>query len=245
MLKKRLKLISKICQPDKLSVMFLIIKKREKPKIVRHNTVMKKILNNRFALITIAHVFFFLLLGLGVFSQSSILNYKVTQGRDEIGWLKLQKNDSGSTTFITFDSQAKKRMILMFNVVERQAAVYRNGILIQSYVYRKVNNDVKVNKYTIKNGNFYQVTNTGSKEQVMIDGIEYNMLNMYFKEPENIKQVYSDNYQQLLNIESLGNHSYKVKLPGGDVNYYYYTDGACIKIKAEHTLFSVEFILVK
>ena len=220
-----------------------VIKKSSKEKWAKYIPPVKKILCTRYAIILFTQAFIILFLSCGVYAQSTILNYKVTQGKDEIGWLKLQKNDSGATTFITFDSEAKKRMVFMFSVIEKQAAIFKNGILMQSYVYRKVNTDVKVNKYTVNQGNYYLVNNKTSAEKVMINGIGYNMLSIYFKEPENIKQVYSDNYERLLDIENLGNHSYKVKLPGGDANYYYYTNGACTKIKAEHTLFSVEFIL--
>ena len=178
-------------------------------------------------------------------AQTIALNYKVMYSGKEIGWIKLQKSDSAGISILTFSSEAKKRMIIKYEVKEHQSATFQNGVLIQSSVYRKVNNDVKIDKCTVNKGAYYQVNKREFSEKVVINGIQYNQLSMYFKEPENIKQVYSDNFQCLLYIENLGNHCYKIKLPGGGANYYYYTNGQCSKVRAEHSLISVEFILSK
>ncbi len=136
-------------------------------------------------------------------------------------------------------------MVFIFNVLEQQTATFWKGILLQSHVFRKVNNNIKMNRYTYCSGNYYEVDDEGAADPLMLNGIRYSQLSMYFIEPESIKQVYSDNYRMMLDIENTGNHSYKVKLPGGDINYYYYTNGLCTKVKAEHSLFSVEFILIQ
>ena len=224
-------------------IAYLLLNKNRKEEWFKSKPSVKKIPLARFFLTALMLTALMFPISYAVFAQSITLNYKVMQSGNEIGWLKLHKNDSGSTTFITFESEAKKRLVLMLSIKEQQAAIFRNGLMMQSYVYRKVNNDVKVSKYTVNQGDYYLVNNKASAEKVMINGIEYDVLSMYFTEPINRKQVYSDNYQCFLNIENLGDHSYKVKLPDGDANYYYYTNGACTKIKVAHTLFSVEFIL--
>ena len=186
-----------------------------------------------------------LLISCTVFAQDITLTYKVMQGDNEIGWLRLQRKDSCSTTFITCESEVKKRMIVMFSVKEKQEAIFSNGIMMQSHVYRKVNNDVKVNIYTQNQGNHYVINKTKSSEQVMINGIRDNQVSIYFTEPVNINQMYSDSYQRLLEIKDIGNHAYKISFPGGDTNNYYYTNGICTKVKLNHSLFSAEFILTK
>lgn len=199
----------------------------------------------RFFITAFMLVLFMFLISCAVFAQHSLLDYKVKSGGNEIGWLRIERNDSGSATFIKLEFETKKSILQKFEISELQAAVFRNGTMMQSFVYRKVNSDVKVNKYTVKSGNAYIADNKTYTDHVLIDGIEFNTLSIYFKEPVDIKQVYSDKYQQLLNIENLGNHSYKVKMPGGNVNYYYFTNGICTKVKAEQSFFTVEFILTK
>ncbi|HZG23439.1 MAG TPA: DUF6134 family protein [Chitinophagaceae bacterium] len=170
------------------------------------------------------------------------LSYKVMQNNNTLGWIKIQKTETGTSSHIILDSEIKKKLIFTISVVEKQEATFTNGLMMKSFIYRKVNNDVKMNKNTLYNGKFYDVRNLGKSERLMISRIHYNLLSLYFKEPVNVKQVYSDTFQQLLNIEFAGNACYKVKLPDGNSNYYYYANGICSRVRLEHTLFSIEFV---
>ena len=177
-------------------------------------------------------------------AQETLLTYKVMQGSDEIGLLQLKKNTSGSSTIIQSISEVKKRFIFLFTAFDKQEAEFQNGLLIRSYIYRIQNGSVKVNKHTTYTGNCYEVKNEKSTEKIMIAAATDNLLSIYFNEPLNINQAYSDNYQCIVNIKNMGNEEYKIQLPNGNTNYYYYENGICKKVKADYELFTVEFILL-
>src|SRR5207302_4813729 len=44
-------------------------------------------------------------------AQQKNLSYKVLQNNDKIGWIKLQKVDNGTKSYIQLQSEIKKRMI--------------------------------------------------------------------------------------------------------------------------------------
>src|SRR4051812_26347950 len=188
------------------------------------------------------HALVLLLFTCSVSAQQLQLNYKVVQNGNNIGWLKLQKNDSSETSVIRFNSEVKKRFLFLFSMIEKQEVLFQNGLMIKSYVYRKVNEDVKINKLTIYKGDHYIVSEEKSLKSVMINNIRYNQLCLYFFEPINIRQIYSDNFECLLTVEKMKKDCYQIKLPDGNTNYYYYTNGICSKVKVEHNLFSVDFI---
>lgn len=177
-------------------------------------------------------------------AQKTYLNFKVVHNGNKIGWIKLHKVDSGSITTIQLTSEIKRRIIFLLSVIEKQEVSFDEGSMTSSSIYRKVNDDVKMNRQTIFKGNYYEVRDKNSSERVMIKRINYNLLSMYFKEPVNIKQVYSDTFQRFLDIEPKGNASYKIILPDGNYNYYYYVNGICSRIVIEHTLFTIEFIRI-
>jgi len=174
-----------------------------------------------------------------------VLTYNVVQNNDVIGWLKLDKRDSANSSFIKFSSEIKKRVVFLFTIIEKQEAFFQNGIMTYSYVYRKINDNIKVNKFTTYVSGHYLVKKDKSSTPLMLNNIAYNQLSLYFYEPATIQQVYSDNYEQYLKIEKSGNQYYTLKLPGGNKNTYYYSNGVCTKVKVEQSLFTVEFILVK
>jgi Domain of unknown function (DUF6134) len=108
-----------------------------------------------------------------------------------------------------------------------------------------VNEDIKVNKLTVYTGGHYQISKEKSSKSIMLNNIRFNQLSLYFFEPVNISQIYSDNFECLLAIEKKSKDCYQLKLPDGNTNYYYYTNGICSKVKVEHSLFSVDFILLR
>lgn len=179
------------------------------------------------------------------FTQHSSLTYNVVQNHDVIGWLKLDKHDSANSSRIKFSSQIKKRLVFLFTIIENQEALFQNGILTYSYVYRKINDNIKVNKHTTYAGDHYLIKKDKSFTRLMLNNIAFNQLSLYFYEPVTIKQVYSDNYERYLNIEKTGNQYYTLKLPDGNKTTYYYSNGICTKVKVEQNLFTVEFVLVR
>lgn len=115
--------------------------------------------------------------------------------------------------------------------------------MTHSSSYRKINNDVKENKQTTYKGSYYEIKKENSVRQVKLNNVSYNQLSLYFFEPVNVSQVYSDNYEQYLRIEKKENQSYGIEFPDGNKNYYNYSNGVCSKVKVQQSLFTIEFIL--
>lgn len=173
------------------------------------------------------------------------LTYHVMNGNSKIGWLSIEKRDSLNTSMIKLNSEVKKRIVFLFTVIEKEEICFKDGLMQRSYIYRKINKDVKADQYTVFKDNFYTVYKKKQTEPVMIDGIRFTQANLYFSEPTNINQVYSDHYQAMLPVEKISGGYYKLKLPDGNYNYYYYTNKVCSKIRIERSLFTVEFILAQ
>ena len=176
-------------------------------------------------------------------AQSVVLNYKVVQNNKVIGWMKLEKKDSTDTYRLLFDCVTKKRLLILITIVEKQQSCFKNGILMQSSVYRKINNDIKVNKLTTHKTGYYEINNKSKRKQLKTDAINYNQLSMYFLEPENMNSFYSELFDAYITIKKIQTHNYEIELPDGNKNCYYYKNGICNRVKINSTLFTAEFIL--
>lgn len=181
----------------------------------------------------------------GLQAQSVILNYKVVQNNNTIGWIKLEKKDSTDAYQLLFSCETKKRILILITIIEKQQSFFRDGIMIQSSVYRKINNDIKVNKLTTYKTNYYEINNKNNLMQLKLNAISYNQLSLYFFEPVNISEVYSEHYDKYFSIKKMQVGCYVVEYPDGSKNYYYYKNGVCIKVKVERSLFTAEFVLTK
>jgi hypothetical protein len=177
------------------------------------------------------------------FSQEKVRTYTVKYRGDDVGLVKLNHNVMGDTVSYKMISNVNTRFIFKINVRTVEESTFQNGRLIYSAVNRTVNGNEKVRRETSAGNKIYNITREGKKSIMKNESIGFNLMQMYCQEPLNIHKVYSDNYQQLLPITKLSSHAYKVVLPDGNYNHYYYTNGICSKVKVFHSLYDLEMIL--
>ena len=144
------------------------------------NSIKYLVYHNRSIKISFLLIHFALFLSIVSFTQRSVLTYNVVQNNDVIGWLKLDKRDSANSSFIKFSSEIKKRVVFLFTIIEKQEVFFQNGTMTYSYVYRKINDNIKVNKFTTYVSGHYLVKKDKSSTPLMLNNIAYNQLSLYF-----------------------------------------------------------------
>jgi hypothetical protein len=176
-------------------------------------------------------------------AQNVQLKYKIMLNGSEMGSMSLQRSGSQSNTQLSLESKAKKRFIVSFEIYEKHTEVFQNNIMTTASVFRQVNGKTKINKQISCEGSNCKIASEGKTNTIALKPVSWSILNLYFAEPEKINEVFSDSFQQMLKIEDMGNHSYKILLPDGNSNYFYYTNGICAKETINHSFYKVELIL--
>ena len=171
-------------------------------------------------------------------AQQKKLEYNIKRNGDVVGNIHFVQGIVGNRIVLTMESEVNTRFIFNFKANAKEEVIYDNGIMVWSSIFRKLNGNVKVNKKTKANGNAYTVYK-GSKTEILNNyPIRYNILSVYISEPANITKVYSDNFQQQVDIQKIADHHYKIKFPDGNYNEYFYTNGVCSKIEIHHSMYS-------
>jgi len=171
-------------------------------------------------------------------AQQKKLEYNIKRNGDVVGNIHFIQGIAGNRTVLTMESEVNTRFIFNFRANAKEEVIYDNGIMTWSSIFRKLNGTVKVDKKTKANGNAYTVYKGSRTETMNNYPIRYNMLSVYITEPLNIAKVYSDNFQQQIDIQKIADHHYKIKFPDGNYNEYFYTNGVCSKIEIHHSLYS-------
>ena len=179
-----------------------------------------------------------ILLSIAINTQAQQKNYeyKIKRNGDEVGIIHFTQGVAGNRTVLTMESEVNTRFIFNFKAKAKEEAIYDNGIMTWSSIYRKLNGNIKVDKKTKANGTAYTIYKGNKTETFSNYPIRYNMLSVYISEPVNISKVYSDNFQRHIDIQKLADHHYKIKFPDGNYNEYYYTNGVCSKVEIHHSL---------
>jgi len=178
------------------------------------------------------------------FSQTRSLKFQIIRNENKIGEVRFSEKTSGTTDSLKMESNVKTRFIFTFIGYVLESATFKNGVLLQSSIYRKFNGDEKANKQH-RAVNSQYIISKGEVSKVMKEyPITYNMLSLYSKEPVNIGKVYSDNFEKFLSIQKLETHKYKITLPDDNYNIYSYVDGVLNLVEVHHTFYTVKFILI-
>lgn len=165
--------------------------------------------------------------------------YKIIFRGDSIGNMMLYKNQAGSNVSFKTVSNVQVRFFIKVKVQSEEVSNFQNGRLMYSSVSRFVNGKEKTNRQTKITGNIYQATSFGKPVPITDELIDYNFSMMFCQEPLNKRTVYSDSFQQLLNIEEVALHRYKVVLPDGNYNYYTFKDGICNMAELHHSFYTI------
>ena len=181
---------------------------------------------------------------LAIEAQDQKLSYQVIRNGDVIGHMSFQQLKQGCSTHLWVESEVKARFILLLIILAKEETIYSNGILVFSSINRKLNGKEKANIQMKLDGNTYRVNNKGSIEQFNTYPIRFNLLSMYGTEPTQINRAYADNYSEFVPVVKTGANRYKVTLPDGNYNNYFYQDGICTRVEVHNSMYSLQLVLI-
>ena len=184
-----------------------------------------------------------LLLSLAATSQKKVLTFDVVRNDKTLGKVFFSQTSSGKTDSLKMECKVNAKLVAPITAEARETAVFNDGILVHSSIYRKMNGSEKANKNQRAATDKYVIEDGKKSKEINIYPINYNMLSLYANEPININRVYSDNFESMVPLEKIQDHQYKVTLPDKSYNYYFYTDGTLTEIDIHHTLYSAKFVL--
>ena len=179
------------------------------------------------------------------FAQEKKLEYNIIRKGNIVGNISFIQHSIGNRTSMKLESEVKTKFIFTVTANAKEEAIYDNGIMTWSSFYRKMNGNEKANKKTQLTGNSYRISDGSKSETLNNYPIRYNMLSIYSMEPINISKVYSDNFEQFLDIKKINTQHYKIKFPDGNYSEYFYTAGVCAKVEVHHSLYSATIELKK
>jgi len=196
--------------------------------------------------LSFAIIVILVLLSFNGHSQTTSLNYNIIRKGSKVGSLHFTQYNAAGMKYLEMESKVKTSFIFTFTAkVKEEAVYYSNGVLLRSSIYRKMNGTEKVNKQHLEANNQY-IIHSGKDSAITKNyPITYTMLSFYNEEPVNIRQVYSEILETFLAIQKTGDHEYKIDLPDGNYNYYYYKLGILNLVELHHSLYSANIVLAK
>lgn len=126
----------------------------------------------------------------------------------------------------------------LYDVVYLGENRFEKGVLKTALSSQVVNGKLKEKTNTVHTRDTYHVTfadaKTTSRETTKVPHpINHTITSLYYREPVNLKQIYSDRYGKMCPVHKVAAGAYEVVMPDGKKTRYTYADGQCHEVKAE------------
>ncbi|MBT8258543.1 MAG: hypothetical protein HKO81_03280 [Flavobacteriaceae bacterium] len=176
------------------------------------------------------------------FRDTEFHMYDVFKADKKIGYIQIEKQISGKNITYYINSEIKTKLIFNFNAISKERVRFKRDTLTESSIFRKLNNKVRINeKLEYKDGGYYLVKD--NKEKLITqEVIKWNLIRLYFEEPNRINKVYCDRYKKYQNLTHLGDGKYKVIFPNRSSNIFHYQAGRCVQVDAIGSFYQVKLV---
>ena len=126
----------------------------------------------------------------------------------------------------------------LYDVVYVGENRFEKGVLKTALSSQEVNGKLKEKTNTVQTSDTYHVTfadaKSTAKETTRVPHpINHTVTSLYYREPVNLKQIYSDRFGKMCPILKVGTSAYEVVMPDGKKTRYTYADGQCREVQSE------------
>jgi hypothetical protein len=190
---------------------------------------------------------FFILIFSALLSKSceaQLLTYQIYMGSDSIGLMHAEHRFSGTHNY-ELKSNMTVNSVVTVEIQYILTASFDKDKLLNSFTEQAVNGRIKVSSTVKWDGKNYNVQTLNKRDKIKNTTITYDLATLYFKEPVNLRKIYSDTHGSFLTIKPIEPHKYELILPDGKRNIYSYQFGICKEVEINQLFSKVFFKLVK
>jgi hypothetical protein len=173
--------------------------------------------------------------------NGQVLHYDVVKGSKSLGEMKIERVMDGPTTEIFIKSEVTYRVLFAFTIRYSMHEKFRHGTLEWGKSLSTLNGSTqKDSKIALKDGKYIHTLNGVSSSISSMP--DYSVSEIYFDEPFDGKQVYSQTFGQYLTFKKIGTGKYMLTSPDGD-NFYTYLNGICTEVKVVRDFATFYFMM--
>ncbi len=172
------------------------------------------------------------------------LKYKVMKDDKEIGFINAVRTTQGDQVWYDIETKMTIRVLVSQQVHYTSKATFKADILQNSHSRSFLNDKLHNTCVTLLKDNHYLVK-SDKDEYTIRRSITYSGVMLYFTEPVNILQVYSEMSGQDNSIRKTGtDHYILTNSKSRKQNQYWYKAGLLEKAMINHTLADLEILRV-
>lgn len=173
--------------------------------------------------------------------HSQNLSYNIFRGDSKIGTIEAQKNTSGTYEHYNVVGDVAFRVVFKYNRQTHLNVTYKNNELVTGKSKTVMNEDLKELSEIKQKENHYSCFKHPDEKFKIHSSIPFSTVKLYFIEPIGIDKIFSESYLTYCKLEKVGEHKYKLSLPGNKTNYYTYKNEKLVHVLIDRSWFDLTF----
>ncbi len=178
---------------------------------------------------------------LSTLSFTQTRNYDVLLGDKIVGSVVATKSIIGDEVTYKTDFKIKIRVFKTYNINSVSTVTFKSGKLTKGNTLVYKDNELDDETIIFREGLKYFQQKSDEKKEITSADILTDVTKIYFHEPIKQSDIFTMRYLDFGTMTKLEEGGYKLKLPNGDVNKYYFEGGMLDKIIANRTLYKLTF----
>jgi hypothetical protein len=177
--------------------------------------------------------------------EKKITNYIVYLDDKPVGKLMTSQYLDKGNTYYHLSSEVNVNYLIDVEIKEMIEETFVRNCLNKSTHTRYINGSLKENNNLYWNGNEYISPESDSEPGPLKEVITGTTLSVYFEEPKNMSQLYSQSKRKLLPLYYDGQGTYTLQLTDEKQTFFKYAAGKLIQVDSESFWGKVKFALVQ
>lgn len=179
-----------------------------------------------FSLLPVAVLLLFSLLYFPVPIEREVWNYEVEIKKKVAGNIRVVREKEGRRKYkYQTHSFIKHQVIIPIKVIHDFQVTYENDLLKYAVVKIQVNGNEHTSTQTIYQGYKKWIFKKDGDREEIRKTIDYSSILLYFREPEGIDKVFSEEDGSFHDLQRTSMHTYMKISPKGRKNKYHYENG--------------------
>ncbi len=178
---------------------------------------------------------------LSTLSFAQIRNYDVLLGDKLVGSVLAKKTIVGNEITYKTDFKIKIRVFKTYDINSISTVTFNNGKLTKGKTLVYKDNELDDETVIFRDGGKYFQKESDKNKEITSKDILTDVTKIYFQEPLKQSDIFTMRYLGFGTITKLEDGSYKLKLPNGDVNRYYFKGGMLDQIIVNRTFYKLTF----
>ncbi|MBK5279445.1 MAG: hypothetical protein JJE09_11345 [Bacteroidia bacterium] len=168
-------------------------------------------------------------------AQKQEIIFDVIYKDEKVGALHAQETKVGSKSIKVLTIETNSTFFFIPIYMESEVtAIQQDGVLIEGTAYRDASRKSSDVIATVTKIGFqlYQRERNGVNDQIKNKNLTFCVVDLYFKEPVGVTQVFSNMYSHMLQLKRIDTGKYKLITPNNNNSIYTYVDGKLVSIEA-------------